>query len=92
MKFLSWLKRIALSAFNAIKGLLVDLYQNAESVIILSFSAIGLTTILAELPYHYAMPAFIDGTMIIPVLSVLTILALITIMQWRMNHGTQQYI
>lgn len=68
---------------TAIKNLFVEIITNLESVVILSLSAIGLTTLMAELPFHFAVPAIIDAAMIVPVLSVFIILGLITIMQWR---------
>jgi len=85
MRFINWLKKVIMSALNSIKNLFVETVQNIESVVILSFSAIGLTTILSEIPFHYALPAFIDAPLIIPVIAVLTILLLITIMQMRIN-------
>ena len=83
MKFINWIKRVMMSALRAIKDLFVDVVKNAEAVAILTFASIGLTTVFAEIPFHYALPAFIDAPMIIPVIAVLTILLLITIMQKR---------
>jgi hypothetical protein len=85
MKFLNWIKRVLSSAFRAVKDLFVDVVKNAEAVCILSFSAIGLTAVLSEIPFHYALPAFIDAPMVIPVIAVLIVLLLITLMQAR-NH------
>lgn len=87
MKFLTWIKNLFLKALNTIKGIVIDLFKNAEAAVILTFSAIGLTSILAEIPFHYALPAFIDGAMVIPVLSVLIIFLLVTTMQLRMNYA-----
>jgi hypothetical protein len=87
MKFLNWIKRLFMSALNSIKGIVIDLFKNAEAAVILTFSAIGLTTILAEIPFHYALPAFIDGALVLPVISIFIILILITSMQWRMYAG-----
>ena len=89
MKFLNWLKKIFLSAFNFVKKLVVEVVTNVEAVIILSFSAIGLTTILAEIPFHIAMPAFIEGALFIPVISVLIIVTLLSIMSWRTAYAVQ---
>lgn len=77
------IKNIVKIIFNTIK----DIISNIESVIILSFAAIGLTTILVELPFHYALPAFIDAPMVIPVLSVLIITSLIISMTWRIKYA-----
>jgi hypothetical protein len=89
MAIFRFIGRIVISALNAIKRLFIEIVTNAEAVIILSFSAIGLTTILAEIPFHYALPAFLDATMVIPVISVTFILILITIMNLRMNHAQE---
>jgi hypothetical protein len=86
MRFLNWLKNIFNQIISSIWKTLTDLLNNFEAVIILTFSTIGLTTVLAEIPFHYALPAFIDVPLVIPVLSVLTILSLITIMSWRLKY------
>ena len=83
MKFLNWIKRMFMSALNSIKGMVIDLISNAEAAVILTFSAIGITTILSELPFHYALPAFVDAAMVLPIISIFIVLTLITIMSWR---------
>ena len=88
--FLKWIKRLFMSALNIIKGVVLDLFHNAEAAIILTLSSIGLTTILAELPFHYALPAFIDVSLVIPVIAILTILLLVTLMSWRMSCSTSK--
>lgn len=79
-----------MSALNSIKGMVIDLVSNAEAAVILTFSAVGLTTILSELPFHYALPAFIDAAMVFPVISILIIFALVTLMSWRISCSTSK--
>lgn len=79
-----------MSALNSIKGMVLDVISNAEAAVILTFSAIGLTTILSELPFHYALPAFIDAAMVFPVISIFIIFALVTLMSWRMACAAQK--
>jgi hypothetical protein len=82
-------KRFFIGIFKAIKNMIVDIASNIEAVVILTFSAIGLTTVLAEIPFHYAMPAFIEAAMVIPLVSILIIWTLLSIMQMRMRYAKQ---
>lgn len=85
MKFLTWIKNLFLKALDTVKEIFIDLFKNAEAAVILTFSAIGLTSILAEIPFHYALPAFIDSTFVIPVISISVICLLIFLINYR-NH------
>lgn len=68
-------------AYNTVKNIVC----NIEAVSILSLASIGTAAVLTELPFHYAVPVFLESAMIIPVVSVLFILLLVTIMEVRLN-------
>lgn len=67
-----------------------NIIENIEAVTLLSFSAIGVTAVLSELPFTVAMPLFIESLlvtpMILPLLSITIITALVMIMQYRLGE------
>lgn len=79
MKIINFIKKILVNIFNSLKNLIINILSNIESVIILLFASIGLTTILAEIPFHYALPAFIDAPLIIPIVSIMLITGLVQV-------------
>ena len=64
---------------------------NIEAVTILSMASIGTAAVLTELPYHFAVPAIMESAMFIPVISVLFIIALLSIMELRMSFSPRKY-
>jgi hypothetical protein len=60
-----------------------DIVTNIQAITILSFAAIGLTTIFKELPFHIALPAIMDGVYFVPVLAV----TIIFILAYSMTIG-----
>jgi hypothetical protein len=82
-RLFKFIKNVAMAALNTLKDFVQDIVQNAESTVILITSAVGVTAILTELPFHYALPAIIDAPLAIPVLSTFIVLGLITLMQYR---------
>lgn len=93
--FFSRVKKFAKEAATAAKNKVINFfkgfYQNVESVGVLTLSAFGLSALLGELPFWVTLPWWIEGAMVIPVLSVLVIVALVTIgekrAKRRMAHG-----
>lgn len=70
-------------AYKRVKGFFVSIYQNFESIIVLTLSAIGLTALLSELPFIWTLPMWIEATMVIPVCAVIIITVLMKIGEWR---------
>lgn len=58
-------------------------FRHAETVTVLSLSAVGLNALAGEVPYLVALPVWIESTMIIPVLSVLAIALLVKSAEYR---------
>jgi hypothetical protein len=83
---MNFIKRILKAIWRTVKNAVIDLFSNIESVVILSASAIGVSAILQQLPFHYTLPAIIDAPMIIPIVSVLFILLLVSIYSWRTGY------
>lgn len=86
-RIFKFIKNVAIAALNTLKDFVQDIVQNAESTVILITSAVGVTAILTELPFHYALPAIIDAPMVIPFVSTMVVLSLVLLMQWRMNES-----
>ena len=60
-----------------------SLVQHTETVVVLSLSAVGLNALAGELPFLYALPMFIESTMVLPVLSVIAVGLLIRSAEFR---------
>lgn len=58
-------------------------FRHAEATAILTFSAIGLTSLIGEMPFVYALPMWIEAPMVIPVASVLAIILLLKSAEFR---------
>jgi len=93
--FFSRVKKFVKEATTAAKNKVINFfkgfYQNVESVGVLTLSAFGLSALFGELPFWVTLPWWIEGAMVIPVLSVLVIVVLVTIgekrAKRRMAHG-----
>ena len=71
-------KRIKDRAVSFVRGL----YDHAEATSILVLGSIGLSSLLAEVPFYLALPMWIEAAMIVPVISVAIIAALV----WSAEH------
>ncbi|MCK9429379.1 MAG: hypothetical protein M0R17_05205 [Candidatus Omnitrophica bacterium] len=87
---MNFIKRLFKQVISKIVDIFKDLFNNFESVIILTLSGIGLTTLLVQVPFMITLPLWIEASMVIPVIAVLIITFLVTIMQWR-THGSYRY-
>jgi len=84
---------ILMGIFQGIKDAIVStiksIITNTEAVIILTFSAIGITAFISELPFTTTIPLWIETAittpMLLPVFSVLLVTGLILIMTWRLR-------
>jgi hypothetical protein len=90
-RFKKFTHQVVTVAKNKVVNFFKGFYQNIESVGVLTLSAFGLSALLGELPFWVTLPWWIEGAMVIPVLSVMIILLLITIgekrAKRRMAHG-----
>lgn len=80
---MSFIKKVFSSAIKYIRNIIADLVSNIESVIILGCATLGITTLLAEIPFHFMLPTFIDLPLVIPFTSCLIITGLIFSIKWR---------
>lgn len=81
---------VAVAAKNTVVDFAIGLWHHAESTTLLVLSSIGLSSLLAEIPFIFTVPMWFEGVFIIPVISVLLILALVKISEkrgyYRMEH------
>lgn len=71
-----------------IKNFVIGFWQNLETIIVITLSAIGLTALLSQLPFIWTLPLWIEATMVIPVISVIIISILLRIGEWRTVRRT----
>ena len=86
-----FVKEVAVTAKNKVFNFFKGFYENVETVGVLTLSAFGLSALIGELPFLLTLPWWIEGAMVIPVLSVMIIFLLVTIgekrAKRRMTHG-----
>lgn len=85
-----YIKKFIGNIIAKIADFLKGLFNNAESVVVLSAAAIGTTAIIEQLPFYFTLPLWIESTAIIPVISVFAILSIISFMEFR--HKMNWYI
>ena len=71
-------KRIKDRAVSFVRGL----YDHAEATGILVLGSIGLSSLLAEVPFYLTLPMWVEAAMVVPVISVAIIAALV----WSAEH------
>lgn len=74
---------VVVAAKNTVVDFFVGLYHNAESTIILILSSIGLSALLAEIPFWFTVPFWFEAFLVIPFISVCIILLLLYIAERR---------
>ena len=61
-------------------------YTHAESIGLLSLASIGMSYLLGEIPFYFALPAVFEAPLVIPVLSVLIVLGLVWLIEIRHSN------
>ncbi len=83
------IKGIVAGIKDTIINTIKNIITNIESVIILTFSAIGITSVLSTLPFTMTVPLWVESSItvpfVLPVVSIFTIAGLVTIMKYRMG-------
>lgn len=87
MKFIkkvaNFIKECAVAAKNKVVKFFKGLKDHTEGAVILVLASIGVNALASQLPFMYTLPLWVEATMVIPVLSVLTILIMVKVMEWR---------
>ena len=83
LKTKRFLKKVALGAVRKVRNFVKGVVRHFESIIILVLASLGLNSLLGELPFYFALPMWIEVTMVIPVLAVLLISFLTKSAEWR---------
>jgi hypothetical protein len=82
-RFKKFIKDVAIAAKNKIVNFVKGFYEHAESVAVLTLASLGAAALIGELPFWVTLPWWIEGPMVIPVLSVLLIVGLINLGEYR---------
>lgn len=80
---IKFIKKVFVSAVKYVRNTILELISNIESVVILYCATLGITTLLAEIPFHFMLPAFVDSIAFFPFISVIIISLLIFSIRWR---------
>lgn len=79
----SFTKQVVITAKNKIVDFAVGFYRHIESVAVLTLASLGASALIGELPFWVTLPWWIEGPMVVPVLSVLLIVGLIMLGEHR---------
>jgi len=71
------------------KKILKDIADNWEAVVILTLASVGLSHIIGEFPTFIMLPAFFESTMVVPVMSVIIILILVTLLEKKIGDDNE---
>jgi len=89
MRFFSRLfqfaKKVAKSAFIAVKDFVKSLVNNAAGVALLAGAAIGFTKLATELPFQMAMPLWIESFMVAPIIGAIAVFILVQLMKLQLS-------
>lgn len=72
-----------LAAKNTIVSFIRGTFTHIETIVILTLASFGTTALIGELPFFVALPMWFEQTFIVPVLSVLAVMSLIKLAEWR---------
>lgn len=79
-------KDVASVALSKVKDFIVGLWENIETVGILTLSAFGLSNLIGELPFIWSLPIWMESAMFAPVAAVVGIKLLLWLTKWRREH------
>lgn len=76
-KIRDYLVETTKAAARTVKDFAVGCIRHAETIIVLGLAAIGLNALLSELPFHIALPAWVESPLIIPVIAIVLVSLLV---------------
>lgn len=82
-KLINFTKRTFRAAKRKVVNFVTGCVKHTETIVVLSLSAVGLNALAGEMPFLVALPMWVEATMVIPVLSVLTIGLLVKSAEYR---------
>ena len=91
-KIANFTKRAVTAAAKSVVGFAVGVARHAETITVLSLSAIGANVLIGELPFYMAMPMWIEATLVVPVLAVLIVSFLIKSGEFRARRRGAQVV
>lgn len=79
----TFVTEVAKATVRKIEWFVKGVYNHAEAIAVLTLASIGLNLMLGEMPFIFMLPMWIEGPLVIPVLSVVLIGLLVKFMEWR---------
>jgi uncharacterized membrane protein YhdT len=85
MKFIKkvakFVKDCAIAAKNKVVGFFKGVYHNAYATTILVLATLGVNAMIGQLPFMFALPLWVEATMVIPLISVFVVWLLVKAME-----------
>ena len=89
---INFVKDVVIATKDHIINFVKGFYHHFESVTLLTFSALGVSALLAEIPFYVTLPMWIESTLFIPILSIVFVLLIVKLAEYRANRrGVQQF-
>lgn len=82
-KLASFIMKVGTNVKDGCIKFVKDVYHHAEGAVLLVAASLGINTVLGEIPFMFALPLWLEATMVIPVLAVLIVLMLVKSAEWR---------
>lgn len=79
----SFTKDVVITAKNKIVNFAVGFYNHVESVGVLTLASLGAAAFIGEIPFWITLPWWVETAMVVPVLSVLLVVGLISLGEYR---------
>lgn len=78
-----WTWNMTVAAEDAVINWIKDLWNHAETVVILLGAGVGFAHLIGELAFYMALPAWIEITAVTGVIATLIVLILLKMADWR---------
>lgn len=83
LKVYQFIRRMLKASVHQVIKFFHGLYTYAEAIFILILAALGVNALLSEIPFIFALPLWIEATMVIPFISVVIVSILLHIAKYR---------
>lgn len=75
------IKKILLIFIKELRIVVMSTIDNFESIVVLVLATTGLSHVIGQIPMGFQMPAFLEGTMVIPTIAVTIMMLLLYLIE-----------
>jgi len=86
-RFFSFIKNIVTTIISELKKFISEVFHNIAGILILTTSAIGISSVITQIPFYVALPLWIESAAVVSFLSIIIVSFLTYIM--NLQYGLQ---